>query len=162
MSKSQLHLLCGKMASGKSTLADRIREEHAATLLSEDALLSVLYPGEVHDPASYAVRAERIHAALRPLLVSLLKFGVYIVLDFPANTRKQRAQLLGIAREADVDHVLHYIECSDETCKERLTRRAVAQPERRATDTLEMFEAITRYFEPPSEDEGLNIVRIVR
>jgi len=49
------------MASVKSTLSDRIREEHAAILLSEDALLAVLYPGEVHDPAGYVVRAEKIH-----------------------------------------------------------------------------------------------------
>lgn len=31
-----LHLLCGKIASGKSTLANRLAAEHAAIVLGED------------------------------------------------------------------------------------------------------------------------------
>jgi len=53
-------------------------------------LLAALYPGEVRDLACYVIPAERIQAALRPHLVSLLRVGLNIVLDFPANTRKQR------------------------------------------------------------------------
>ena len=42
-----LHLLCGKIAAGKSTLAKELVAEHAAILLSEDTWLAQLYPGEV-------------------------------------------------------------------------------------------------------------------
>lgn len=31
-----LHILCGKMASGKSTLSKKLRDEHHAILISED------------------------------------------------------------------------------------------------------------------------------
>lgn len=160
MNQARLHLLCGKMASGKSTLAARLSEEHGAIVISEDLMLARLYPGEIRDVASYVARAARIRESLRPQLVASLRLGLSIVLDFPANTREQRGSLVEIARDAGVDHVLHYIDCSDDTCKTRLVRRGIEQPERAATDTLEMFEAITRFFQPPSADEGLNVLRI--
>ena len=42
-----LHLLCGKIASGKSTLAKTLATEHAAIVLSEDQWLASLYPAEI-------------------------------------------------------------------------------------------------------------------
>lgn len=42
-----LHLLCGKIASGKSTLASSLATDHAAILLSEDHWLATLYPGQI-------------------------------------------------------------------------------------------------------------------
>jgi dephospho-CoA kinase len=42
-----LHLLCGKIASGKSTLAPNIARDNNAVLISEDYLLSCLYVGEI-------------------------------------------------------------------------------------------------------------------
>ena len=47
-----LHLLCGKIASGKSTLAKTLATEHAAIVLSEDHWLATLYPGEIRSIAA--------------------------------------------------------------------------------------------------------------
>jgi len=52
-----LHLLCGKIAAGKSTLAKELVAEHAAILLSEDTWLAQLYPGEVRVAARPAALA---------------------------------------------------------------------------------------------------------
>jgi len=35
-------------------------------------------------------------------------------------------------------------------------------PDRAATDTVEMFDAIGKYFEPPSVEEGLNLWLVAR
>lgn len=48
MATPTLHLMCGKIASGKSTLAKALATEHAAILLSEDHWLSRLYPQQIH------------------------------------------------------------------------------------------------------------------
>lgn len=37
--KNKLYLMCGKMASGKSTLSKKLAEENNAILLSEDEIL---------------------------------------------------------------------------------------------------------------------------
>nr|WP_256583759.1 AAA family ATPase [Pseudomonas sp. GW460-12] len=64
-----LHLLCGKIAAGKSTLAKELVAEHAAILLSEDTWLAQLYPGEVRVAARPAALA-CAHATREVLQVS--------------------------------------------------------------------------------------------
>lgn len=151
-----LHLLCGKIASGKSTLAKTLVAEHAAILLSEDTWLSRLYPGEILSIADYLRCAQRIRGVVGPLVVSLLESGVNVVLDFPANTLANREWLLGLAQAAEVPHRLHYLELDDATCRARLrARNARGDHDFAATDAE--FELITQHFCVPSEEEGLVI-----
>ncbi|WP_339450892.1 AAA family ATPase [Pseudomonas sp. JAI120] len=151
-----LHLLCGKIASGKSTLAKTLVAEHAAILLSEDTWLSRLYPGEILSIADYLRCAQRIRGVVGPLVVSLLESGVNVVLDFPANTLANREWILGLAQAAEVPHRLHYLELDDATCRARLrARNARGDHDFAATDAE--FELITQHFCVPSEEEGLVI-----
>ncbi|MCP1463615.1 ATP-binding protein [Pseudomonas sp. S3E17] len=151
-----LHLLCGKIASGKSTLAKTLAAEHAAILLSEDTWLAQLYPGEILSIADYLRCAQRIRGVLGPLVINLLESGVNVVLDFPANTLANREWLLGLAQAAKVSHRLHYLELDDATCRARLhARNARGDHDFAATDAE--FDLITRHFCVPSEAEGLVI-----
>ncbi|TWC66409.1 putative kinase [Pseudomonas sp. SJZ103] len=151
-----LHLLCGKIASGKSTLAKTLVAEHAAILLSEDTWLAQLYAGEILSIADYLRCAQRIRGVVGPLVVSLLESGVNVVLDFPANTLANREWLLGLAQAAEVPHRLHYLELDDATCRARLhARNARGDHDFAATDAE--FELITQHFCVPSEEEGLVI-----
>jgi len=65
-SRPVLHLLCGKIAAGKSTLAH-------------------LFAGEMHDVADYVRCAGKLRNAMTPHLILLLQCGVSVVLDRPAN-----------------------------------------------------------------------------
>lgn len=151
-----LHLLCGKIASGKSTLAKTLVAEHAAILLSEDTWLAQLYPGEILSIADYLRCAQRIRGVLGPLVINLLESGVNVVLDFPSNTLANREWLLGLAQAAKVPHRLHYLELDDATCRARLhARNAQGDHDFAATDAE--FDLITRHFCVPSEAEGLVI-----
>lgn len=51
--KNKLYLMCGKMASGKSTLSKKLAEENNAILLSEDEILKKLYPDEIKSYQNY-------------------------------------------------------------------------------------------------------------
>ena len=151
-----LHLLCGKIASGKSTLAKSLAAEHGAIVLSEDHWLASLYPGEIQAIADYLRCAQRVRGVLGPLVVNLLESGVNVVLDFPANTLANREWLLGLAQAAKVPHRLHYLELDDATCRARLhARNAQGEHDFAATDAE--FDLITRHFCVPSEEEGLVI-----
>jgi predicted kinase len=151
-----LHLLCGKIASGKSTLARTLAADHAAIVLSEDQWLAQLYAGEILSIADYLRCAERIRGVLGPLVINLLKSGVSVVLDFPANTLANREWLLGLAQAAQVPHCLHYLELDDATCRARLhARNARGEHDFAATDAE--FDLITRHFTEPTAAEGLVI-----
>src|SRR5690349_15960107 len=43
-----LHMVCGKIGAGKSTLTQRLATEPKTILISEDDWLARLYPNEIH------------------------------------------------------------------------------------------------------------------
>lgn len=157
MTISVLHLMCGKIASGKSTLATALSEQHAAILISEDRWLAALYPDEIHSVADYVRYARRIRQVLQPLVIKLLGSGVSVVLDVPANTVADREWLRALADGAQVPHCLHYLAVDDDTCRGRLrVRNACGDHDFAATDAE--FDLITSYFQIPNVQEGLTII----
>jgi hypothetical protein len=85
--------------------------------------------------------------------------GLSIVLDFPANTREQRAWFREILAGANIEHELHFIDAPDALCKRQLQNRSKNLPPGARWTTDAEFDAITAYFQPPSEEERFNIVR---
>ena len=154
-----LHLVCGKIASGKSTLTARLAEAPRTVRISEDSLLALLYPGQIASLADYAACAARLRAAIVPLALQMLQAGASVVLDFPANTPASRAWMRDLFQQAGVPHVLHYLDVPDEECKARLRQRNASGLHPFSTSDAE-FDAITRHFVPPSEAEGFHVVRI--
>jgi predicted kinase len=154
-----LHLVCGKIASGKSTLTARLAAAPHTVRISEDSLLAQLYPGQIASLADYAACAARLRAAIAPLALQMLQTGVSVVLDFPANTPASRAWMRDLFQQAGTPHVLHYLDVPDEECKARLRQRNASGLHPFSTSDAE-FDAITRHFVPPQASEGFEIVRI--
>lgn len=90
-------------------------------------------------------------------VVNLLAAGLTVVLDFPANTLKQRCWFKEIFHEADAAHEFFHVDVSDEVCLKQIKQRSIDSPERAAFDTDTMFYAVSRYFQAPEVDEGFNI-----
>lgn len=154
-----LIFLCGKMAAGKSTLARELAEHHTAILLVQDEFLEHLFPGEITDMTGFFDRSLRLRNAITPHICAVLSKGISVVLDFPGNTRAQRAWFREIFELAHVGHELHFIDAPDAVCKRQLRERSRPLPPGTPWTTDAEFEAVTVYFQPPSEDEGFNVVR---
>ncbi|WP_345994005.1 ATP-binding protein [Sulfurimonas sp. HSL-1716] len=154
---NKLHFLCGKMAAGKSTLSKKLAEKHDALLLCEDTMLEKLYPAEITTIHDYLKYSQRLKELLKEHIVELLKKGNDIVLDFPANTKNQRAWFREIFESANVEHVLHFVDKSDDVCKAQLRKRNENLPKDAPLTSEETFDAITGYFEAPGNAEGFCI-----
>ena len=152
-----LHLLCGKIAAGKSTLADRLAARPATVLIREDHWNATLFPDELKTIEDYSRYSSRVRAAMGPHVVSLLKAGVSVVLDFQANTLAVRRWMRTIIDDSGAAHELHFLDIADETCKRRLRERNAAggHPYRASDAEYDLF---TRYFVPPAADEGFNLI----
>ncbi len=157
-----LHFFCGKMASGKTTLSKKLALDHNAILISEDIWLSRLYPEEISTFDDYLKYSSRLKSIILPHIQDILAQGISVVLDFPGNTPSQRRWFRSIVDMAKVDHVLHYIVVSDSLCKEQLQQRNTEQPEGSMIMSEADFDYITSYFQPPTTDEGFNIIRYDR
>jgi predicted kinase len=155
-----LHFICGKAASGKTTLARKLVAQHAAVLLCEDEWLTLL-DAKIENLADFGRHSRRLRAALAPHAISLLKLGTSVVFDFAGNTPADRAWVRSIFESAGVAHLLHVIVASDELCKTRLRQRNETKPKGiyYGEVTEATFDAVTRYFALPSADENFNIQR---
>jgi predicted kinase len=155
----KLIFLCGKMAAGKSTLARKLAEKENAVLLVQDELLDHLFPGEITDIQEFVKCSSRLKNALMAHICALLSKGISVVLDFPGNTRAQRAWFRDLFERANAEHELHYVDASDDLCKRQLKKRSEDLPDGTLWTTDTEFEAITMYFQPPSDEERFNVVR---
>lgn len=151
--------MCGKMAAGKSVFARALAPAKNAVLLIQDEFLNALYPGEILSIQDFVKYSARVRAALSIHIRDLLSGGVSVVLDFPGNTRAQRQWFRELFEGADVEHELHFIDIPDELCKRQLRQRSEALPAGSAWTTDAEFDAITAYFQAPSEDEKFNVIR---
>jgi predicted kinase len=158
MSQATLHMLCGKMAAGKSTLTAELSRMPSTVVISEDFWLRRLFGPEMKDVADYVRYSRRLREAVAPHVQELLRIGVSVVLDFPANTLATRAWMRTLFDVAEADHCLHFLDVPDEVCKARLRARNAAGTHDFAASDAE-FDLITSYFVPPSEAEGFKVVR---
>lgn len=153
-----LHLVCGKIGAGKSTLTKRLAKEPNTVLISEDDWLARLYPNEMHAIADYVRCAGRLRGAMASHVEALLAAGTSVVLDFPSNTITTRAWARGVFEKAGAAHRLHYLDVPDEVCKARLRARNLSGKHPFET-TDEEFDQITSHFVPPTAEEGYEVVR---
>lgn len=157
--QGKLVCFCGKMAAGKSTLAREIARQEDAVLVEQDDWLSKLFPDEIVDISSFVKYSSRLREALTTHICFLLSKGLTVVLDFPGNTRTQRAWFRELIEWTNVAHELHYIDATDEVCKRQLRERSKNLAEGSPFTSDAEFEAITKYFQAPSDDENFNVIR---
>jgi len=155
--KGTLIFFCGKMGAGKTTKSLQLAQELNAVLISEDDWLASLYPNEIKNFNEYLHFSMRLKPLVKAHVQNILKTGVSVILDFPGNTRIQRAWFIEVCSQVDAPHKLFYLKASDDQCLRHLGQRRVSHPERAAFDTEEVFHQVSSYFQAPEEDEGLDI-----
>jgi predicted kinase len=159
MTPGRLTFFTGKMGAGKTTRSKTLAAEQNAVWLSEDEWLAALYPGQIRSLDDYLTHAQKLKPQMQQLVKAILRNGTDVVMDFPGNTRRQRAWFRQLAEDVRAPLQLLFIDEPDAVCLQRIAQRAKAQPERAATDTAELFHQMNRFFEAPCEDEGFEVVR---
>jgi predicted kinase len=152
-----LYLLCGKIGAGKSTLAKQLAAHPMTLLISEDHWTSTLFAGDLKTIEDYGRLSARLRAAMAPHIGDILRQGLSVVLDFPANTVRQRAWMRSLIAEAKVAHELHHLDIPDAICKQRLRQRNVGGEHPFQVSDAE-YEQFTAHFVPPGAEEGFNVI----
>ena len=114
-------LVCGKICSGKSTYAERLRIENKAVLLSIDEIMLAmfgLYVGDKHD--EYVEKTEKY---LFDKSVEIIETGIDVILDWGLWTRDERRYAKEFYSARGIENEIHYLNISNETWKTRLDKR---------------------------------------
>ncbi len=152
-----LHLMCGKAASGKSTLTAKLGQIGGTVIIAEDDWLNTLYPNEMTSLADYMRSATKLRNIMGQHIISLLNAGTSVVLDFQANTIASREWMRSILEKTNANHQLHLLDVPDDICIARLRARN-AQADHPFTISEDQFRQLVQHFVAPSPDEGFNII----
>jgi predicted kinase len=156
--RPMLHMLCGKIGSGKSTLSRKLGDQPRTVILAEDTWLDALFADQMETVADYLRCSARLRGVMEPHVAALLNAGTSVVLDFPANTVDTRRWMRAILDVSKAAHAMHFLDVPDEVCLDRLHERNAGGDHPFAV-TDEQFASISAHFEPPRADEGFNVVR---
>jgi len=162
MQNGTLYFFCGKMGAGKSTESKVIASNENAVLISEDEWLSILYPKLINSFDDYIHYSSLLKPLIFEHVINLLNSGTNVVLDFAANTPKQRKWFVDITNSAGASAQLIYLKVSNEHCLKRIAKRRIEQPDRAAFDTEAVFNEVNKFFQEPDEIEGTKIqIRVI-
>ncbi|MEX0277902.1 MAG: AAA family ATPase [Ruegeria sp.] len=155
--KPTLFVFCGKPASGKSTHAQKLSQSERTVLIAEDEWLAALFGKEMSSIADFVRCSKKLRDIMGPHIVSMLKAGTSVVLDFQANTVEARAWMSDILQKSGANGQLHYFDLPDDVCKARLRDRNQSglHPFQLSED---QFDQLSRHFVAPSDEEGFLLV----
>ena len=152
-----LHMFCGKIASGKSTLAARLADADRTVLIAEDDWLHALFADELKTGQDYLRLSRRLKAVMGDHVSSLLEAGISVGLDFPANTVDARDWVRGILARTGAAHRLHVFDVPDEVCLARLAARNESGAHAFQVSEA-LFRQFTRHYVSPAQEEGFTLV----
>src|SRR5258707_15530801 len=128
MRPGTLHVIGGRLAAGKSTLARNLAGEHHAFFFCEDVWLSKLFGG-ISSFDEYLKWSRRCRSVMGPLIVDTLRAGASVVLDFAGNRLDERAWPRSLSEGAGSAHILHFLDVDEEERLRRLLIRNDRKPE---------------------------------
>ncbi|GAA5532302.1 AAA family ATPase [Deinococcus aluminii] len=144
-----LHLLVGLPGSGKTTLARRLEQEHAALRLTPDEWMLPLFgAGE-----SGNRRAILEHELLWGVAARALSLGLSVVLDYGLWSREERELYRERARALGVRAELHVLDVPPRELWRRLEERNRHLPPGTFPVTRAELEEWLGWYEPPTADE---------
>ena len=158
-----IHMLCGKVGSGKSTYAKKLKELHQAMILSSDDLMLSLF--DEYLGAKHQLIQQKATAYLFHLAEQLVSIDVNVVLDFGFWSKADRIETKKYFSDQGIATELHYINTADVQIKQHLQMR---NQEIKSGNTKayyideEMRKLFDSKFEEPTDEEGSTWANFVK
>ncbi len=157
----------GRIASGKSTLAQALGEELGWTVYSSDYLRKKMAGFPLYERSSAGARkrlysekmTERTYDRLLAAAAEQLKRGNSVILDATFARRKQRELLVERCGKCGVTWRILEAQAGSAAVKKRLRTRE-ARPNEVSDARLEDYAALTRLYEPPRELPAARCVKV--
>lgn len=159
---AEVILLCGKVAAGKSTYANRLAQQKRAVILSADDLV-VRMRTKCEGPAALQQLEAQIRDYFLTLLQPLLQADVTVIIDHGHWVRSSRKQVISYCRENHLPLRLICVECKKEIRRQRLRKRNEQVLARKSCayviseDKLDRFDS---WFEDFDEEEQVLLEQI--
>lgn len=152
-----IHLIVGNTGSGKSTYANRLKQETKGVIFSLDQWNKTLFlPDKKEDDglAWFLERIERAETVMLDLILQLKNAGVDAILDLGLSKKEHREKFRRFASAHQIELKLHFLDVSKEVRRHRVLKRNQEKGETFAFEVSEEnFLFMEDWFEAPTEEE---------
>ncbi|MEQ9446797.1 MAG: ATP-binding protein [Rhodospirillaceae bacterium] len=161
-----IHMVCGSTGAGKSTYALDLCQAIDGVHLSIDEWMVTLFWDDSPDPLEFEWTMERVNRCETQIWatpVQLTPYKVPSVLDLGFTTKDHRTKFVELAKEAELEVQLHFLDLPQDQRWARVQHR---NKKKGSTFQLavdrEMFNFVEDMWEPPdaSEMAALNGVHV--
>ena len=114
-------LICGKIASGKTTYAKSLIKENPAVLLSQDEITSIFF-GQYDADKQYIV-VDKTREFIFKKSLEIIKAGSNVIIDWGFWTRAERKEAVFFYEKNNITFEWHYIDTSNDVCLKNLIKR---------------------------------------
>jgi hypothetical protein len=156
-----LHLISGLPCAGKTSYAERLRAERDAVRLSLDRWLLTAFGRYAVDAVGYVEHARRLYACrelLWDVAAEFLRRGTDVILDDGFFLRADRVSHIGRAHDLGARGAIHFVDTPVDVVRRRLAARNRDPGDHHFEITPEALDVSIAIFEPPSPDEGAELI----
>lgn len=113
--------LCGKICSGKTFYANKIKEEKNAVILSTDEVTFYLMDNEQGE--RYDDFAKRVNEYLMKKAIDIVRAGANVILDWGFWSKEERINLTNYYKKYNIPVELHYVDVTQEKWQDLIKKR---------------------------------------
>ena len=152
---AKIYLICGKICSGKTWYARKLRDSVNAVILSTDEVTWDLIDNE--QGAFYDSFSKRVNLYLRKKAVEIVRAGANVILDWGFWTREGRREISAFLTDQETEYEWYYINIDDERWRRNIMERnsrieqGIRGPDFYVDEGL--LKKLESLFVPPEENE---------
>lgn len=152
-------LIAGKICSGKSTLAEKLRLQNKAVVLSTDEITLAIFGqhiGENHDEVVENTQKYLFHKSLE-----LIECGINVILDWGFWQKQEREEAKMFFAERNIETEFYFIDISEQEWKKRIEKRNKAITENHLSAYFvdeNLRIKFSNLFETPTKDENMIVI----
>lgn len=113
--------LCGKICSGKTFYANKIKEGENAVILSTDEVTFYLMDNEQGE--RYDDFAKRVNEYLMKKAIDIVRAGTNVILDWGFWSKMERINLTNYYKKYNIPVEWHYVDVTQEKWQDLINKR---------------------------------------
>lgn len=150
-----IHLMCGFIGFGKTTIAKRLEKELPAVRFTHDEIMLERYG---RNPEDFQVKYKLVDEDIRKRAEQAILQGQNVIMDYGFWNRETRKEYWEWAQTLTPDVVFEVVECDVDLAKKRTLKRSMENPQELFIDEA-CFDALLQEFEPISDNEKIKVNR---
>lgn len=151
---AKIILICGKVCSGKSTYANKVKQDCNAVILSCDEITLGLFDGQLGEKHDDVLN--KVKSYLYKKAEEIVAAGTNVILDFGFWSSLERRNITKVFIDKGIEIEWHYVEVTEEIWRSNIQKRNHMIKQGLCMDYYidkNLLEKSSRQFEAPTHEE---------